>query len=66
MKEFIQVADGRWTIGFPNAKACGTARLAIVEETSKQRSSVRNALGPLLQNDYGGGSSDRQDGRALV
>ncbi|XP_073266029.1 protein TRANSPARENT TESTA 9 isoform X3 [Populus alba] len=66
MKEFIQVADGRWTIGFPNAKACGSARLAIVEETSKQRSSVRNALGPLLQNDYGGGSSDRQDGRALV
>ncbi|XP_024459613.1 protein TRANSPARENT TESTA 9 isoform X3 [Populus trichocarpa] len=65
-KEFIQVADGRWTIGFPNAKACGTARLAILEETSKQRSSVRNALGPLFQNDYGGGSSNRQDGRALV
>ncbi|XP_061965050.1 protein TRANSPARENT TESTA 9-like isoform X3 [Populus nigra] len=65
-KEFIQVADGRWTIGFPNAKACGTARSAILEETSKQRSSVRNALGPLFQNDYGGGSSDRQDGRALV
>ncbi|XP_011046874.1 PREDICTED: uncharacterized protein LOC105141380 isoform X2 [Populus euphratica] len=62
-KAFNQVAaDGRWTIGFPNAKACDTARLAILEEASKQKSSVRNALGPLLENDYGGGSSDCQDG----
>ncbi|KAG5243911.1 hypothetical protein OIU77_030977 [Salix suchowensis] len=61
-KAFDQVADGRWTIGFPNAKACDTARLAILEEASKQKSSVGNALGPLFQNDYGGGSPDGQDG----
>ncbi|CAK7341991.1 unnamed protein product [Dovyalis caffra] len=39
-KAFNQVADGRWTIGFPNAKACDAAQSAVLEETSKQRSSV--------------------------
>ncbi|KAJ6406746.1 hypothetical protein OIU84_010290 [Salix udensis] len=51
---------------FPNAKACDTARLAILEEASKQKSSVGNALGPLFQNDYGGGSPDGQDGTFRV
>ncbi|OMO68546.1 hypothetical protein COLO4_29595 [Corchorus olitorius] len=44
--------DGRWTLGFPSAKACETARLLILEEASKQRSSVESILAPLLQDDY--------------
>lgn len=54
-------ADGRWVLGFPNAKACEAARLVILEETSKQRSSVERALAPLLQNNYLGDYSDGQD-----
>ncbi|KAA8516800.1 hypothetical protein F0562_017090 [Nyssa sinensis] len=42
-------ADGRWTLGFPNAVACEAARLLVLEETSKQRSSVESLLSPLLQ-----------------
>ncbi|XP_021289136.1 uncharacterized protein LOC110420226 isoform X1 [Herrania umbratica] len=44
-------ADGRWTLGFPSAKACETARLLILEEACKQRSSVESILAPLLQDD---------------
>ncbi|KAF7146244.1 hypothetical protein RHSIM_Rhsim04G0130200 [Rhododendron simsii] len=40
--------DGKWTIGFTNAKACDAARLLILEETNKQRSSVESLLAPLL------------------
>ncbi|KAJ4705378.1 Protein CLEC16A like [Melia azedarach] len=42
--------DGRWTLGFPSAKACETARLLILEETYKQRSFIKSLLAPLLQN----------------
>ncbi|MBA0713306.1 hypothetical protein Golax_012347 [Gossypium laxum] len=45
-------ADGRWTLGFHSAKACETARLLILEETCKQRSSVESMLAPLLREDY--------------
>ncbi|KAJ8754747.1 hypothetical protein K2173_012136 [Erythroxylum novogranatense] len=45
-------ADGRWTLGFANAKACETACLLILEETSRQRSSVSEALATLLQSDF--------------
>jgi protein CLEC16A len=55
------VADGRWTIGFPNAKACEAARLLILEETCKQRSFVESLLTPLLQDDYIGNISDIPD-----
>jgi len=40
--------DGKWTLGFSNAKACDAARLLILEETNKQRSSVESLLAPLL------------------
>lgn len=40
--------DGKWTLGFTNAKACDAARLLILEETNKQRSSVESLLAPLL------------------
>ncbi|XP_058209807.1 protein TRANSPARENT TESTA 9-like isoform X1 [Rhododendron vialii] len=40
--------DGKWTIGFTNSKACDAARLLILEETNKQRSSVESLLAPLL------------------
>lgn len=41
--------DGRWTLGFPSAKVCETARLLILEETYKQRSCVKSLFAPLLQ-----------------
>ncbi|XP_027367126.1 protein TRANSPARENT TESTA 9-like isoform X2 [Abrus precatorius] len=46
-----QLADGRWTLGFPNAKACEEAQLAILNEITKQRSAVEYMLAPLLQYD---------------
>ncbi|TQD74640.1 hypothetical protein C1H46_039832 [Malus baccata] len=55
------VADGRWTLGFPNAKACEAARLSILEETRKQRSSVESVLAPLLQNSCLGKLSESED-----
>ncbi|GFZ02537.1 hypothetical protein Acr_15g0011450 [Actinidia rufa] len=39
----------RWTLGFPDAKACDATRLLILEEINKQRSSVESLLAPLLQ-----------------
>ncbi|XP_027189779.1 protein TRANSPARENT TESTA 9-like isoform X2 [Cicer arietinum] len=47
------LADGRWTLGFPNEKACEEAQLAILNEVTKQRSAVEYMLAPLLQNDLG-------------
>ncbi|XP_041027932.1 protein TRANSPARENT TESTA 9-like isoform X1 [Juglans microcarpa x Juglans regia] len=61
LKMSNHVADGRWTLGFPNAKACETARLLILEETGKQRSFVERMLAPLLQDDFLGNLSDNQD-----
>ncbi|XP_022766977.1 uncharacterized protein LOC111311664 isoform X2 [Durio zibethinus] len=52
--------DGRWTLGFPSAKACETAHLLILEEVCKQRSFVESILAPLLQDDYLGNMSDSQ------
>lgn len=46
------LADGRWVLGFPDEKACEAARLLILEEARKQRSSVESLLSPLLSNDY--------------
>ncbi|KAK9289690.1 hypothetical protein L1049_007848 [Liquidambar formosana] len=54
------VADGKWTLGFSNAEACEAARLLILKETSKQRSSVNNLLAPLLQDNSLGDLSDSQ------
>ncbi|RDX87300.1 Protein CLEC16A, partial [Mucuna pruriens] len=45
------LADGRWTLGFPNARACEEAQLAILNEIAKQRSAVEYMLAPLLQHD---------------
>ncbi|KAL5545751.1 hypothetical protein UlMin_005438 [Ulmus minor] len=53
--------DGRWTLGFSNAKACETARLLILEQTRKQRSSVENLLAPLLNNADSENISNSQD-----
>ncbi|XP_028784892.1 protein TRANSPARENT TESTA 9 isoform X2 [Neltuma alba] len=47
------VTDGRWTIGFPNKKACESAKLTIMSEITKQRSAVEYILAPLLQYDLG-------------
>ncbi|XP_021816875.1 uncharacterized protein LOC110759147 isoform X2 [Prunus avium] len=54
------VADGRWTLGFSNAKACEAARLSILEEIRKQRSSVESILAPLLQDSYLGNLSETE------
>ncbi|CAJ2672799.1 unnamed protein product [Trifolium pratense] len=48
-----QLKDGRWILGFPNAKACEEAQLAILNEVTKQRSAVEYILDPLLQKDLG-------------
>lgn len=56
-----QFADGRWTLGFPNVKACEAARLLILEETRKQRSFVESILAPLLQDNYLGNLSDNDN-----
>ncbi|XP_050243729.1 protein TRANSPARENT TESTA 9-like isoform X3 [Quercus robur] len=61
LKMSNHVADGKWTLGFPTAKACEAARLLILEETSKQRSFVESILAPLLQDDYLGNLSDVED-----
>ncbi|BBH07578.1 hypothetical protein Prudu_019556, partial [Prunus dulcis] len=54
------VADGRWTLGFSNANACEAARLSILEEIRKQRSSVESILAPLLQDSYPGNLSETE------
>ncbi|KAL5742088.1 hypothetical protein ACOSP7_028820 [Xanthoceras sorbifolium] len=59
-KRSNSAVDGRWTLGFPSAKACEAARLLIDEETCKQRSFVETKLAPLLQNNYPGDFSDCQ------
>ncbi|KAL5739929.1 hypothetical protein ACOSQ2_029109 [Xanthoceras sorbifolium] len=59
-KRSNSAVDGRWTLGFPSAKACEAARLLIHEETCKQRSFVESKLAPLLQNNYPGDFSDCQ------
>lgn len=53
--------DGRWTLGFPSAKACENARLLILEEICKQRTFVESILDPLLQDDYIKNMLDSQD-----
>ncbi|KAF2289654.1 hypothetical protein GH714_037724 [Hevea brasiliensis] len=53
-KGLNHAAEGRWTLGFPNAKACEAARLSILEEINKQKSSVRSTLAPLLQDNSDG------------
>lgn len=45
------LADGRWALGLPNARACEEAQLAILNEITKQRSAVEYMLAPLLQDD---------------
>ncbi|TXG58156.1 hypothetical protein EZV62_015985 [Acer yangbiense] len=60
-KKSNSAVDGRWTLGFPGAKACEAARLLIHEETCKQRSFVESKLAPLLQNNYTGDISACQD-----
>ncbi|KAK3226976.1 hypothetical protein Dsin_006838 [Dipteronia sinensis] len=60
-KKSNSAVDGRWTLGFPSAKACEAARLLIHEETCKQRSFVESKLAPLLQNNYTGDISACQD-----
>ncbi|KAK7278721.1 hypothetical protein RJT34_23757 [Clitoria ternatea] len=47
------LTDGRWTLGFPNTKACEEAHLAILNEITKQRSAVEYTFAPLLQCDLG-------------
>ncbi|XP_054802114.1 protein TRANSPARENT TESTA 9-like isoform X2 [Prosopis cineraria] len=47
------VKDGIWTLGFPNKKACESAKLTIMSEITKQRSAVEYILAPLLQYDLG-------------
>ncbi|OAY42978.1 protein TRANSPARENT TESTA 9 isoform X2 [Manihot esculenta] len=49
LKGLNHAAEGRWTLGFPNTKACEAARLAILEQINKQKSCVRSTLAPLLQ-----------------
>ncbi|CAJ1967231.1 unnamed protein product [Sphenostylis stenocarpa] len=46
-------SDGRWTLGFPNAKACEEAQFAILNEIDKLRSAVKYMLAPLLEDDFG-------------
>ncbi|KAK2400915.1 protein TRANSPARENT TESTA [Trifolium repens] len=48
-----QLTDGRWILGFPNAKACEEAQLTILNEVTKLRSAVEYILAPLLQKDHG-------------
>ncbi|KAK4776642.1 hypothetical protein SAY86_005330 [Trapa natans] len=50
-KKTNQVSDGRWTLGFPNAETCMTARAMIVDERTKQRSFVEKQISPLHQYD---------------
>lgn len=47
------VPDGRWTLGFPDTKACESAKQTIMNEITKQRSAVEDILSPLLQYDLG-------------
>lgn len=55
------IVDGRWTLGFSDAKACAAARLSVLEETRKLRSSVESLLAPLLQNNCLGNLSESED-----
>ncbi|XP_057741494.1 protein TRANSPARENT TESTA 9-like isoform X2 [Arachis stenosperma] len=52
--------DGRWTLGFPDAKACKDAHLAILREITKQRSAVEATLAPLLNYDLGLAEENRE------
>lgn len=54
-------ADGRWTLGFTSGAACEAARVAIVDEISKQRCSVRCVLAPLLDDHFDAHSSKVED-----
>ncbi|XP_043713922.1 protein TRANSPARENT TESTA 9-like isoform X2 [Telopea speciosissima] len=45
--------DGRWTLGFPDAKSCEAAQSLLLEEICKQKSSVESVVIPLFQNDSG-------------
>ncbi|KAK7392665.1 hypothetical protein VNO78_21109 [Psophocarpus tetragonolobus] len=45
------LADGRWTLGFPNERACEEAQLAILNQITKQRSAVEYMLAPFLHDD---------------
>ncbi|XP_042502612.1 protein TRANSPARENT TESTA 9-like isoform X3 [Macadamia integrifolia] len=42
--------DGRWTLGFPDAKSCEAAQSLLLEEIGKQKSSVESVVIPLFQN----------------
>ncbi|XP_024187954.1 protein TRANSPARENT TESTA 9 isoform X2 [Rosa chinensis] len=55
------IVDGRWTLGFSDAKACAAARSSVLEETRKLRSSVESLLAPLLQNNCLGNLSESED-----
>ncbi|WCJ34208.1 Protein TRANSPARENT TESTA 9 [Euphorbia peplus] len=57
--------DGRWTLGFPSAVACEAARVTILEEVNKQRSSVRRALAPLLEHKFDGNDEDANEDEDL-
>ncbi|XP_020974575.1 uncharacterized protein LOC107630514 isoform X3 [Arachis ipaensis] len=52
--------DGRWILGFPDAKACKDAHLAILREITKQRSAVEAILAPLLNYDLGLAEENRE------
>ncbi|XP_020972332.1 uncharacterized protein LOC107626353 isoform X4 [Arachis ipaensis] len=52
--------DGKWILGFPNAKACKDAHLAILREITKQRSAVEATLAPLLNYDLGLAEENRE------
>ncbi|KAM7264710.1 hypothetical protein ACFE04_002393 [Oxalis oulophora] len=59
-KIFSSLNDGRWVLGFPDAKACDTARTLILEETRKQRSFVESKLAHLLEKGSLGNLCDSQ------
>ncbi|XP_048236218.1 protein TRANSPARENT TESTA 9 isoform X1 [Ricinus communis] len=64
-KGFNHAADGRWTLGFSNAKTCEAARLAILGETNKQRSSVKSSLALLLGDKSHGQDQEGSNVRGL-
>ncbi|KAJ4969834.1 hypothetical protein NE237_002933 [Protea cynaroides] len=45
-----RTVDGRWTLGFPDAKSCEAAQSLLLKEISKQKSSVECVVIPLFQN----------------
>ncbi|MED6134375.1 hypothetical protein PIB30_036525 [Stylosanthes scabra] len=52
--------DGRWTLGFPDAKACKDGHSAILREITKQRSTVEAILAPLIHYDLGLAEENRE------